>query len=139
MNCAQHETNVDEPARPRAMVSVGNRRAHVDCARRVLHGIVEKRKLTGHRISPIRQTHFSLERALAHLFLHPRQVVLRNREISIDWINSLDYQKRITVAGSTAGRTACSTAGTARVDDVANVRQTLSRTAVDRRANIAIA
>src|SRR5436190_23878772 len=91
------------------MVSVGNRRAQVDCARRVLHGIVEKRKLTGHRISPIRQTHFSLERALAHLFLHPRQVVLRNRELSIDWINSLDYKSELILAAVTLVGIASST------------------------------
>src|SRR5437588_5405887 len=138
MNRAQHETNVDEPARPETTIRVGNRRAQVDRTGRVLHGVIQKRKLAGHRIGPIWQTHFSLERAFAHLLLHLCEIVLRNCEVGIDWIDSFDYQKRITVAGGTAGRTPCATAGAARVDDVADVRQTLPRAAIDRRANITI-
>ena len=71
MNCAQYETNIDEPARPKAMSRVRNRGAEIHRAGRILHGVVQKRELTDNRIiRSIRQTHLGSERARAHLLLH---------------------------------------------------------------------
>src|SRR2546430_7205305 len=53
---------------------------------------VEKRERSRHRISRIRQTHFSLERAGMHLLLHLAQIVLRNGDRKSTRLNSSHSQ-----------------------------------------------
>jgi hypothetical protein len=58
--------------------------------------VVEKRELPEHCVvRRIGQTHFSSESARAHLLLHCGQIVLRDREVSVDRIESLDHQQRV--------------------------------------------
>ena len=65
MDRAQNETNVYEPARPESMPDIGNRRAQIHLAGRVLHRIVEKRELTDDWIiRGIGETNLGSERAL---------------------------------------------------------------------------
>src|SRR2546423_7626548 len=79
--------------------------------------------------------HFSLERAFAHLLLHSCQAVLWKREVGVDWIDSFDHQERIT---GCADRRAAVVSRTARVNDVANIHQTLACATVDGRVNVTV-
>src|SRR5262245_43304965 len=97
---AQDEPDVDEATGPKPAVAVGYRRPQIHRPGRVLHRVVHERKGADDRfIGFIRQSHFGLQRALRHVSLHRRQIVLRNREIGVDGVQSLDHQERRPGAG----------------------------------------
>jgi hypothetical protein len=64
-------------------------KAHL--AGRILHRIVEKGKLTGDHLNVgIGEPNLSLEATGSHLLLHGCQTVLRNGEVGVNRIQTLD-------------------------------------------------
>src|SRR5262249_44649186 len=97
---AQDEPDLDESTGPKPAVAVGYRRPQIHRPGRVLHRVVHERQGAEDRfIGFIGQSHFGLQRALRHVSLHRRQIVLRNREIGVDGVQSLDHQERRPGAG----------------------------------------
>src|ERR1051325_5296149 len=127
MNCAENETNIDEAARPELATRIWNRRAQVHLSGCVLHTHVEKSQLArDHCVRSVRKTHFSLERARAHLLLHMSQIVLRDGEVGVNRIVSLDQQQSVTAA---VGRIAVAVASG--IDDVTKIDQSLSGSSIN--------
>src|SRR5262245_58891234 len=92
---AQDEPDVDEAAWPKPAIAVGYSRPQIHRPGRVLHRVVHERQGADDRfIGFVGQSHFGLQRAMRHVSLHRRQIVLRNREIGVDGVQSLDYQER---------------------------------------------
>src|SRR5260370_10533072 len=140
MNRAQQQTDVTEAVWPKTMIRIRNRGAQIHSPGRVLDGIIKKLELTNNRIiRSVRQTNLSLEPAGAHLLLHVSQAVLRNSEVGIDRIQTLDHQQGVAVTRRSIGRTATTRARAAGIYYIADINEALAGAAGDRRANVAVA
>src|SRR5262245_46733321 len=132
MNRVQDQTDVYEASWPETMARVGNRCAQANSARRILDCIAEKGQLTDHRrVRFVWQANFGSKFIRPHLLLNFRQAVLRDCEVRIDWIQSLDYQQSILGRRRTTSRSVvcCRTAG---VNNVADINQALTSASVKR-------
>lgn len=77
-----------------------DRCAKIQCARRVLNCVVEKREIAGDRsVRLVGQAHFRFQCALSHVPLHFEEFVLGNCEVRVDRIDALNDEQRCRLAG----------------------------------------
>src|SRR5215210_5008574 len=105
------------------MVGIRQRGPECYLSRLCLHGVIHRSKLSRDRIiRRIRKANFSTQTAGTHLLLHRRKIVLGDRKIGVDRIQTLDHQQSIT-RNARAVRVAVRTSW---IYDVAEVDESLA-------------